>query len=276
MSGTFEPGEYPAGLPKVLEGLDELVTCERSKLLDGAHPRRFVLVNSTTLYTNAYVASHFDHSFSTMHSRVRRATVKLAQRIDEMTLQGLAQAARLVRWGERWDSGREPLLLRVGKAVEIADLGDYRAFGAGWASPEPSGLWTRGGRAEVSLRTDAATGGPLLLSLSAGRVGVPRGTALDVTLLIAGERAATRSFPGGTDAITWRVEIPAAAISQRMFEVVLEMDARGAWADDRQLGLHVRSLGIQRGGLRRVPRVVVTKTHKALRVARSRIRVEST
>ena len=35
-----------------------------------------------------------------MHSRVRRATVKLAPHVDEITVQGLAQAARLVRWGE--------------------------------------------------------------------------------------------------------------------------------------------------------------------------------
>ena len=42
---------HPRGLRPILEGLGELVGSERARLERNLHPRRFVLINSTTLYT---------------------------------------------------------------------------------------------------------------------------------------------------------------------------------------------------------------------------------
>ena len=71
---------YPIDLQRVLDAMHQLVDQERSRLERGDHSRRFVLVNSTTHYTRDYVDAHFEYSFSTMHSRVRRATVRLSPR----------------------------------------------------------------------------------------------------------------------------------------------------------------------------------------------------
>ena len=163
------------------------------------------------------------------------------------------------------------------RRIEVADLPDFRGFGRGWRFPDPTAIWTSGARAELTLACDDAQGDRLIFEISLVRVGVPSDCSLDVDLVIAGNRVATRSFPGGTDATTWHAGIPTRAIARPTFDVVLEMDAHGAWADDRQLGLHVRSIGIERGGLRRLPRDVAAKTHNAVsRLARSRIRIEST
>ena len=63
-------------LRSVVSGFERLVQRERHRLQLGRHPRRFVLVNSATGYTDPYVLTQLDCSHATTHSRVRRATVK--------------------------------------------------------------------------------------------------------------------------------------------------------------------------------------------------------
>jgi hypothetical protein len=63
---------YPA-----FESLQLLVELERHRVGRGMHPRCIVLVNSGSAYWNAYVLAQLDCSYATIHSRVRRATVKL-------------------------------------------------------------------------------------------------------------------------------------------------------------------------------------------------------
>jgi hypothetical protein len=261
---------FPATLRSVVEAFERLVHRERARLESGHHPRRFVLINSSTGYLNPFVVSQLDCSHTTMHSRVRRATVKSVPT-------SRVSATRDVSFGDRLDPPREPLRLRVGERIEVADLPDFRGFGRGWRFPDPTAIWTSGARAELRLACDDAQDDRLIFEISLVRVGVRSDCSLDVDLVIAGNRIATRSFPGGTDATTWRAGIPTPAIARPTFDVALEMDAHGAWADDRQLGLHVRSLGIERGGLQRLPRDVAAKTHRAVsRLIRSRVRIEST
>ena len=247
----LSPGAYPPGLRSVLGALRDVVAEERSRLESGEHPRRFVLVNSTTLFTHAYVTAQFDYSFSTMHSRVRRATVKLAPLDDETIAQGLAEATRRLRWSERSETAREPLQLRVGTALVLAELEDFRGFGVGWATPEATGIWTSGERAEVCFSADT-TAGTHLLSLSIGRVGAGRDESLEVDMLIDGSRVDTQRLPGGPAPFTWRVALPAGAHSAGLFELTLEIHPPRTWQqDDRKLGLHVHAFELQRDDWRR-------------------------
>ena len=64
------------GLDLVFAALERLVEVERARLGLGAHPRRIVLVNSSTVFLDAYALAEFDCTSTTVHCRVRRATVK--------------------------------------------------------------------------------------------------------------------------------------------------------------------------------------------------------
>jgi hypothetical protein len=64
------------GLDRIFRALDRLIELERVRLRRGEHPRRIVLVNSTSGYWNEYVLGQLDCSYTTIHSRVRRATVR--------------------------------------------------------------------------------------------------------------------------------------------------------------------------------------------------------
>ena len=87
--------------------------------------------------------------------------------------------------------------------------------------------------------------------------------------MIDGIRVASKSFAGGTQSVTWRAEIPREAIAKAAFEVVLELEGSESWqTDTRQLGLHVRSLGIERTGLHRFAGDVVRGIRSAARSAR--------
>jgi hypothetical protein len=231
-------------LRSVVAGFERLVHHERARLQLGQHPRRFVLVNSATGYTDPYVLTQLDCSHATTHSRVRRATVK-------PTPTARLRATRNLSWGDRLRPPRQPLALRPGEVIEVAELADLRGFGRGWSLPDPTAIWTHGARSELLLACDAALARRYALAISFGRVGVGRGRSLNVGLVIDGTRVASRSFPGGTQTITWRVRIPAEAIAKGVFEVVLELEGPQSWlTDGRKLGLHVRSLGIERTGLR--------------------------
>jgi hypothetical protein len=254
---------YPIGLQRVLDAMHQLVDQERSRLERGDHPRRFVLVNSTTQYTRDYVDTHFEYSFSTMHSRVRRATVRLSPREDESIAEGRAHAARLLRWGERSNDAREPLQLRVGPALPLPALEDFRAFGAGWAAPEADGIWTSGRRADVCFRLDSTSAGPHFLSVSIGRVGAGRDEALNVDMLIDGSKVDTQRLRGGPSPFTWRVALPAKTLSAGCFDLTLEIHPPRAWdEDERELGLQVRGFGLQRDDWRRRVDDVVSRLRR--------------
>ncbi len=250
-------------LRSVVSGFERLVHHERHRLELGRHPRRFVLVNSATGYTDPYILTQLDCSHATTHSRVRRATVKHAPTA------GL-HATRNLSWGDRLRPPRQPLMLHPGKAIDVAELADLRGFGRWMVVARSHGDLDVGStvRAPTRLRTPspARRHG---LAISFGRVGVRRGERLDVRLLIDGSRVARRSFPGGTQLVTWRAEIPREALARPAFEAVLELEGPESWQTDaRQLGLHVRSLGIEHTGLHRFAGDVVRGIRSAARSAR--------
>ena len=239
---------HPRGLRPILEGLGELVGSERARLERNLHPRRFVLINSTTLYTDAYISADFQYSLSTPHSRVRRATVRRVPSVEDAAL---AQAERLLRWSERSDDDRRALHLSVGRTFRLADLDDFRAFGAGWATPEPAGIWTSGPQADVRLRVDAGSARHLL-SLSIGRVGAGRDESLEVDMLIDGGRVDTHRLPGGPSPFTWRVALPATTYSAAVVDLMFEIHPPHAWEEDeRELGLQIHAIELQRDDWRR-------------------------
>jgi hypothetical protein len=232
--------EARKSLRSVIEGFQLLVERERARVGQRRQPRRFVLVNSRTGYTDAYVLSQLDCSHTTMHSRVRRATVKPKPTTELNPIRDLC-------WDDPLET-RQPLTVHPGRPLAIARLDSGRGFPDGWAFPDVTAVWTRGPRAELRLasRTDL---GQHDLAISFGRVGVPRGSMLTVGLSVDGTPLASRSFPGGTGSMTWRTRIPRRAAGQP-FTVTLEFENPPYWqTDDRMLGLHVRSLGIERGGL---------------------------
>jgi hypothetical protein len=71
-----EPTDLRLALDRTFDALKQLVDVERRRIAAGAHPRRIVLVNSASAHWHAYVLAHLDCSYTTTHSRVRRATVK--------------------------------------------------------------------------------------------------------------------------------------------------------------------------------------------------------
>ncbi len=238
-------------LRPVIAAFQFLVERERTRLRQGRHPRRFVLVNSRSGYTDAYVLSNLDCSHTTVHSRVRRATVKPNPTMALNPLRDLS-------WDDPLEAG-EPLILRPDEPVEIARLDSGRGFAHGWAFPDATAVWTRGPRAELRLASGTPLRGPHDFTIAFGRVGVPPGDTLDVDLSVDGTRLASSSFPGGTRTVTWRTRIPE-RLAGEAFRVVLEFEEPPYWhVDDRMLGLHVRSIAIERGGLtQRSKRVATT------------------
>jgi len=249
--GALRMDTHTRVLRSLLAGLEQIVAEERARLERGAHRRRFVLVNSTTLYTNGYVARQFDYSLSTPHSRVRRATVKLVP-LTSTKPDSDANVERLLRWGQRSGDDRHPLPLRVGRTVELAELDDFRGFGAGWAYPEPTAIWTRGRRAEVGFSVDPTSRGRYVLAILIGRIGAGRDESLEVDMLIDGSRVDTCRFPGGPHALTWSVALPAEAQAAGSFELTFEIHPPRIWrTDSRELGLHVRAFRLRRDDWRR-------------------------
>jgi hypothetical protein len=251
----------PPALREVVRAFECLVHRERARLEHGAHPRRFVLVNSTAAYADAFVVSNLDCSHTSLHSRVRRATVKLVPTSRVCAL-------RDVGWPDRLDRRRVPLGLRIGEAAEIEELDHLDAFGTGWWFPDPGAIWTSGARGVVTLACRDAGSAPRVLELSFDRVGVHRGDALDVRISIEGTMVGRRVLPGGAGLVTWRVRIPARALSQESFDVVIGLDSQDRWTDDRQLGLHLRAVAIRSGA---IPISLMDSVDQARRlVARSR------
>jgi hypothetical protein len=70
------PAPIRRKLDPIFAALKLIVSSERARLKRGEHPRRVVLVNSTSGFWNEYVLGQLDCSYTTIHSRVRRATVR--------------------------------------------------------------------------------------------------------------------------------------------------------------------------------------------------------
>lgn len=243
---------YPAPLLAVLAAFQRIVESERARLVAGAHPRPFVLVNSATLYVDAYVKAHLDCSYTTPHSQIRRATVKRAPSEDAPPPAARQHAERLVSWAERDALPDRTLPLRVGQRLEIGATDAFSAFDGGWLFPERNAIWTRGTRAEVAFALDGIGTGAYLFTTFIGRVGAARDELLAVDLLINGSHVDSRLFPGGANASVWRVRVPEDAVATRVLNLRLDIREARVWSkDDRQLGLYVTGFMLQRDGLPR-------------------------
>ena len=73
-----ESVRFRTKLDETFMALHSLIELERSRLERGEHPHPVVLVNSASDFWNAYIIAQLDCSHTTVHSRVRRATVKLS------------------------------------------------------------------------------------------------------------------------------------------------------------------------------------------------------
>lgn len=256
---------FPAPLRAVLDAFKRIVEEERARIVEGAHPRPMILVNSATVYTDPYVRSHLDCSYTTPHSRIRRATVKLAPVEDETTRAASTHADRLLGWVERDDDAGPPPSLRPGEHVDFRQLEDFSAFGEGWLFPEQSGIWTRGTRAELAFTLEGTKPGRYLFTLFVGRVGAAHDELLEVELLINGARVDSRAVPGGAHAFAWRVPLPDDAVATGSLEVQLEVREARVWSqDERQLGLYVKGFLLQRDGWsRRLVDTLARLRHRA-------------
>lgn len=184
-----------AGLIRSFDAFRQLVELERMRLESGEHPRRFLLVNSSAVFWNAYALAHLHCSQSTPHSRVRHATVKLQAHDDDATRAANVRALRLIRWIARRDVGQGRLRMRLGETLEIADIDDYAGFGDGWAYPDKTAMWTHGPRAELSIAFDETTESSCLLTLAFDAIGVHPSDSIRVDLVANGTRVAATEFP---------------------------------------------------------------------------------
>jgi hypothetical protein len=246
----YEPTPLLTSVPRVFAALDQLVDLERARVDGGEHPRRIVLVNSSTMVMDPYVTAQLDCSHTTTHSRVRRATVKPVARGDYATKTAAAQGRRLIHWSIRTASAaRLPLQPRAN--VRIADLEDYRAFGEGWAFPDEYGIWTQGEHSELALAFDGIAGGSYRLALSIRGVCVGRGDELAVDVLLDRTPVAARSFPLRHLRMWW-VELPARVVADGKADLSLRIHeprtplSLGWSLDERRLGILIRSVELQR------------------------------
>ena len=108
------PHDFRRPLEHALDALDRLVALERDRFEQRKHPRRIVLVNSSAVFWEAYVLAQFDCSYTTPHSRVRRAAIKpVADHVATRT--ALVRGRRLIRWSMRAELGENGLRLRPGE-----------------------------------------------------------------------------------------------------------------------------------------------------------------
>ena len=246
-----ELGTIPPGLVDALPVLYRLFDLERARYERVKHPRPVVLVNSSAVFWEASVLAQFDCSYATVHSRVRRATVKAGSqtRTPRRVERQYERALRLMRWsrpspgrigvptGPRW---------RACRAVRPR---------ASTTDSEPAG---RRPRQEGSGRSDRGPScglasmhldeGEYALSLLIGMVCVDSASPLNVELLVNGERVAARNFTDSAVGGLWRVALPSHVAGSGTAELTFLVDeprspqALGWSTDDRALGIHIRTL----------------------------------
>jgi hypothetical protein len=238
----------PEGLASASRIFRRLIERERARIQAGAHPRRFVLINSTNALWDAYVLAHMDSNYSTYHSRVRRAIVKLMPDVeDAAAIAAVNRAESLLRFSTR-PSGR--LALRPGKSVSIAALDDYRGFGDGWAFPDDWGIWTQGPRSLLALALRSRSKKDATLALWIGSVCIGPDDSLDAELFVDGTHVSTRSFSDPYREYVWRFTLPEEALDRQSANVTLVVHnprsptSIGWSGDDRPLGLHLRAVSL--------------------------------
>jgi hypothetical protein len=245
----YEPPPLPEGVDLAFAGLERLVELERARLELGEHPRRIMLVHSSTVFWDSYVLAQLDCSHTTAHSRVRRATVKPIAPNDEATKSALVRERRLVRWAARGGQGRGRLHVRPGEAVELGDLSDYRGFGDGWSYPDEEGrIWTQGPRSELALALDGIGEDDYMLALSLASVCVGS-EPLRVGLLVNGECVDSRAFTREALTVTWHVELPARLLTDSVVDLTFMIEHPRSplavgWSteDERPLGILIRTI----------------------------------
>jgi hypothetical protein len=248
--GRRELGKFPPRLVDALPVLYRLFELERARYERVGHPRPVVLVNSSAVFWEASILTQFDCSYTTVHSRVRRASVKPAPSEDAAEVERqYEQALRLMRWSARSRSSSDYLPVRGRERVALYDLEKYDGFGSGWSPPESGGIWTLGPRAELRIGFDRLDGGDHALNLLIGMVCVDAANPLDVELLVNGERVAARSFTDAAAGGLWRVALPPIMASGAADLAFLVDEPRtplalGWSTDDRELGIHLRTLSV--------------------------------
>jgi hypothetical protein len=244
-------GRFPRVLAHTLLALERLAELERVRHEQGKHPRAMVLVNSTSAFWDAYVLARFDCSYTTVHSRVRRATVKPIPEGDVGAMEmDVASAYRVMSWYARDKMGGAGVMIRAGETIEFAAVEDYRGFGSGWSAPEDTGIWTEDERSELTVALGAIEAGEHVLTLGIAMICVGPGQSLAVDLLANGDRVDSRAF---TDSVgrPWRVELPGEALRGAELALTVIADAPrspsdlGWSADKRRLGIHLRTLALE-------------------------------
>jgi hypothetical protein len=226
--------------------IDRLVAVERARVEQGHEATNMVLVNSSAAFWEQVVVAQFDCSYTTVHSRVRRATVKRAGDPGIPTGEARDQALRLLRWNARRASEAGRLVLHSGEFLRTAHLDDYHAFGEGWANPDASGIWTEGRRADLLLALPGADGSQVV-TLGVGMACAGPKQPVHVTLLAGDRPVVSREFSADFGGVAWRVEAPAANASGEV-DLTLLIDephsprALGWSLDPRPLGILVQSV----------------------------------
>jgi hypothetical protein len=244
-------GGFPRVLTHTLMAVDRLVELERRRCKQARHPRPLVLVNSSSGLWDAYVLSQLDCSYTTVHSRVRRAMVKLVPEGDGGAIHmDLAMAHRMIAWYARDEIGGQGVMLRPGQSIEFADREHYRGFGAGWSAPEDTGIWTQGERSDLRIAVEGIDRGEFVLTLGLGMICVGSDESLRVDLLANGDRIATRAFTGSVGR-PWRVDLPGDALRGGELKLTFlvgdpRTPAELGWSnDDRRLGLHIWTMTLE-------------------------------
>jgi hypothetical protein len=249
VAGQDDPPVVPIGLAHALDSLERLIDLERARLTRSEHARRIVLVNSSTAFWDTYVLAQLDCSYTTVHSRVRRATVKPIPDAEAKDA-AIARTRLLMRWGAREKLGGEALRVHPAETVDFAELDDYRGFGTGWAYPDPEhlGIWTCGRRSELKVALDPVDDRDLVLALSLGPICIAPDESLVVEVLLNGRPIAARGFTADSAESVWRVELPHGSFADGTSEFAFLIEeprsplALGWSADNRPLGFFVRAM----------------------------------
>jgi hypothetical protein len=237
-------------LNRVFETLQRLVELERERIKSGQHPRRFVLVNSSAAFWNAYVLAEMHCSPTTPHTRVRAATVRRDPDVSEKAQAAGIRALRLRRWASRpHQSAGHALHVRPGETVSFKKSDDFGGFGDGWFYPDRTGIWTEGPRASVTIATDGSGSRITAIEFRFNDIGLCHGSQLCADLYVDDVWANRRSFSGSDSDIVWRTRLTSSSLAKPRTRVTIVFEEATNWSDERCLGLHLESLTLKRAGL---------------------------